>query len=145
MSDASQAAIAARNKANYLAAKAAFNAQDMTGCMAFYALDHRIMSRDFGPGRVHIEQFLTAMHATWGDLHIVVDHAIAEGDWVTGRCTSTAKHVRLVMGVAPTGHQITASFWDMHKFDGDGRIIETWNMMDSLSIMQQLGLLRAAA
>ena len=28
----------------------------------------------------------------------------------------------------------------MHRFDADGRIVETWNLMDSLAILQQLGL-----
>ena len=42
--------IAARNKENYLKAKAAFNAKDMAGCMSFYAPDHQIRSRDVGPG-----------------------------------------------------------------------------------------------
>jgi hypothetical protein len=28
----------------------------------------------------------------------------------------------------------------MHRFDADGRIVKTWNLIDSLAIMQQLGL-----
>jgi predicted ester cyclase len=44
------------------------------------------------------------------------------------------------MGAAPTNRQVHATFWDMHRFDADGRIVETWNLMDSLAIMQQLGL-----
>ena len=44
------------------------------------------------------------------------------------------------MGVAPTNRQVKATFWDMHRFDADGRIVETWNLTDRLAIMQQLGL-----
>ena len=69
-----------------------------------------------------------------------VAQAIAEGDWVAGMCTSTAIHSKPVMGVAPTGREVRATFWDMHRFNADGKIAETWNLMDSLSIMQQLGL-----
>ena len=132
--------IAARNKENYLKAKAAFNARDMAGCMSFYATDHLIRSRDVGRGREHIEQFLTSMHESWSDLQIIVEHAVAEGDWVMGHCTTVATHAKPVLGVAPTNRRVQTTFWDLHRFDEDGRIVETWNLIDSLAIMQQLGL-----
>jgi predicted ester cyclase len=133
-------AISARNKENYLKAKAAFNRKDMAGCMSYYAPHHHIRSRDVGPGRQHIERLLSSMHESWPDLVIVVEHAVAEDDWVVGRCTTTATHARTVMGAAPTNRQVQATFWDMHRFDADGLIVETWNLLDSLAIMQQLGL-----
>lgn len=136
-----QREIAARNKENYLKAKAAFNQNDMAGCMRYYAPDHQIRSRDVGPGREHIEQFLTSMRESWPDLVIVVDHAVAEDDWVVGRCTTTATHTKTVMGAPPSNRKIQAGFWDMHRFDAEGRIAETWNLMDSLAILQQLGLM----
>jgi predicted ester cyclase len=136
----SRVAISARNKDNYLKAKAAFNQKDMAGCMSYYAAGHQLRSRDVGPGRQHIERFLSSMHETWPDLVIVVEHAVAEDDWVVGRCTTTATHAKTVMGAAPTHRQVQATFWDMHRFDADGRIVETWNLTDSLAIMQQLGL-----
>lgn len=145
MTDTSKQAIAKRNKENYLAAKAAFNAKDMAACMSYYALDHQIRSRQVGPGRQHIEQFLSSMHDSWSDLRIVVEHAVAEDDWVVGRCTTTAVHSKPVLGVAPTNRRIQTTFWDMHRFNADGEIAETWNLMDSLAIMQQLGLVPSGA
>ena len=132
-------AISSRNKDNYLKAKAAFNQKDMDGCMSYYAEGHQMRSRDVGPGRQHIERFLSSMRETWPDLKIVVDHAVAEDDWVVGRCTTTATHAKTVMGAAPTNRKIQATFWDMHRFDAEGRIVETWNLVDSLAILQQLG------
>ena len=144
MDDPTQRATSSRNKKNYLQAKAAFNRKDMAACMSYYAPDHQIRSRDVGPGREHIERFLTSMHETWPDLVIEVDQAVAEADWVVGRCTATATHAKTVMGAAPTNRKIRAGFWDMHRFDGDGRIAETWNLLDSAAILQQLGLLPAS-
>ncbi len=132
--------IAARNKENYLKAKAAFNARDMVGCMSFYAPDHQIRSRDVGRGREHIEQFLTSLHESWSDLQIIVEHAVAEGDWVMGHCTTIAIHAKPVMGIAPTRRRVRTSFWDLHHFNERGQIVETWNLIDSLAIMHQLGL-----
>jgi predicted ester cyclase len=145
MNEPSKQAVAQRNKENYLKAKTAFNQKDMAGCMRYYAVDHQIRSRQVGPGRAHIEHFLSSMHESWSDLQIVVEHAVAEDDWVAGRCTTTAVHSKPVMGVAPTHRQVQATFWDMHRFNAAGEIVETWNLMDSLAIMQQLGMIPTAA
>lgn len=145
MTEMDARARALRNKENYLKAKAAFNEKDIARCMSYYALDHQIRSRPVGPGRQHIEQFLSSLHETWPGVRIVVDHAIAQDDWVTGCCTSTAVHSKPVMGVKPTNREMRAAFWDMHRFNAEGKIAETWNLMDSLAIMQQLGLVPAAS
>jgi predicted ester cyclase len=66
---------------------------------------------------------------------------VAEGDWVMGRSKSTATHSKTVLGAAPTNKTVETTFWDLHRFDAKGLIIETWNLTDNLAIMQQLGLM----
>ena len=131
----------ARNKDNYLKAKAAFNEGNVYLCVSHYAPDHQIRSRDVGPGREHIHLFLASTRQSWPDIQIVVEHAVAEDDWVMGHCLTTATHSQTVLGVAPTNRRIQATFWDLHRFNEHGQIAETWNLMDSLAIMQQLGLI----
>jgi predicted ester cyclase len=135
------AATVARNKTSYLAAKQAFNDDDMAACLAFYAEAHQIKSRPAPAGRAAIEGFLRGTRAMWPGIEIVVEHVIGEGDWVMGRCRATAIHSTEVLGVAPTHARIETSFWDMHRFDEHGLIVETWNLMDELAIMAQLGRL----
>jgi predicted ester cyclase len=131
----------ARNKANYIAAKAAYNARELDQCLAFYAREHQIMSRPAPLGREHIRAFLEGTLAAWPDLRLEVAQVVAEDDWVMGRCVATATHTTAVMGVAPTGKQVVTTFWDLHRFDDAGLIVQTWNLMDSLALMHQLGLL----
>jgi steroid delta-isomerase-like uncharacterized protein len=138
-------AIAARNKDNYLKAKAAFNANDIAACMQYYSPDHQIMSRKAEKGRHEIEQFLASMHESWSELQVIVEHAVAEDDWVMGRSRTIATHSKTVLGVPPTGKIVETTFWDLHRFDSNGLIVETWNLMDSLAIMQQLGLMGGKA
>jgi predicted ester cyclase len=130
-----------RNKANYVAAKAAYNARELDQCLTFYAPEHQIMSRPAPPGREQIRAFLQGTIASWPDLRLEVAHAVAEDDWVMGRCVVTATHTTAVMGIPPTGKQVVTTFWDLHRFDETGLIVQTWNLMDSLTLMQQLGLL----
>ena len=133
--------IANRNRSNYLAAKEAFNRKDLDTCVAFYAADHQIRSKPSPKGREHIRAFFAGTHQAWPDIQIVVEHTVAEKDWVMGRSVTTATHTNVVFGVQPTQKRIQTTFWDLHRFDDDGLIVETWNLMDSLAIMGQLGLL----
>ena len=133
--------IADRNRSNYLKAKDAFNRNDLDACVAFYAADHQIKSRPSPKGREHIRSFFAGTRQTWPDIQIVVEHAVAEKNWVMGRSVTTATHTNVVLGVQPTLKRIETTFWDLHRFDDDGLIVESWNLMDSLAIMGQLGLL----
>jgi predicted ester cyclase len=134
--------IAARNKGNYLKAKEAFNNKRVDECILFYAPNHEVKSKQSEKGREGIQKFLEVLHQTWADIQITVEHAVAEDNWVMGRSVATATHSQVVLGVPPTNKKITAAFWDLHLFDEDGLIIETWNLMDNLAIMQQIGLLK---
>jgi predicted ester cyclase len=131
---------AQRNKANYLAAKAAYNARDLDACVAYYAPDHQIMSKPTQPGRENIRKFFEGSFVTWPDIQVTVETALAEGDWVLGRSVSTTTHSVTAMGVAPTGRKIETGFWDLHRFNDEGLIAQTWNLTDSLAVMQQLGV-----
>ena len=128
------------NRSNYLKAKDAFNRRDLDACMAFYAADHQIMSRPSPKGRDPIKAFLAGSHQAWPDIQIVVEHALAENEWVMGRCVTSATHTTSVYGIQPTLKRIETTFWDLHRFDESGLIVETWNLMDSLAILGQLGV-----
>jgi steroid delta-isomerase-like uncharacterized protein len=132
---------ARRNKANYLKAKELFNQNKIAECILFYAPDHEVKSKQSEKGRAGIQKFLEDLRESWTDIQVSVEQCIAEEDWVMGRSVATATHSKTILGVAPTGKNITAAFWDLHRFDEDGLIVETWNLMDNLAIMQQIGLL----
>lgn len=134
--------IAKRNKSNYLKAKEAFNQNKMADCISFYALNHEVKSSQSEKGRHVIQKFLESMHQTWADIQITVEHVVAEDNWVMGRSVATAAHSQTVFGVQPTHQKIIATFWDLHLFNKDGLIVETWNLMDNLAIMRQIGLIK---
>jgi predicted ester cyclase len=133
-----------RNKSNYLKAKDAFNRRDLDACLAFYATDHQIMSRPSPKGRDQIKAFFAGSHQTWPDIQIVVEHVLAENDWVMGRSVTTATHTTSAYGIEPTFKRVETTFWDLHRFDENGLIVETWNLMDGLAIMSQLGVVPSA-
>ncbi len=43
------------------------------------------------------------------------------------------------MGIAPTGKQVTVGMIEILRIAG-GKMVEHWNVVDSLGMMQQLGV-----
>ena len=74
------------------------------------------------------------------DLHITVEDLIAEGDKVVARDTVTGTHLGEYMGLPPTGKSVTYNEIFICRF-ADGRIAETWGVVDVLSQLRQLGAL----
>lgn len=131
----------ARNKANYLKAKELFNQKNILECVLYYSQDHIIKSKPSEKGRDGIKKFFEELHQTWTDLQITVEHVVAEGNLVMGRSVASATHSKVVLGVQPTEKKVVTTFWDLHLFDNDGLITESWNLIDNVAIMYQLGLL----
>lgn len=132
--------IAERNKSNYLKAKDAFNRHNLEECIRYYNLNHEVKSSPSKKGRTEIQGFLESILKTWPDIQIKVENVLASGDFVMARSIATASHSNIVLGVNPTHKRVVAAFWDLHRFNTDGTIIETWNLMDNLTIMKQLGI-----
>jgi len=128
-----------RNKANYLKAKELFNQNRISECVLYYSLNHIIKSDPREQGRKGIQTFFEEMHHTWTDLQITVEHVVAEGNLVMGRSVASATNPK-ISGVEATDKKIVTTFWDLHLFDNEGLITESWNLIDNVAIMKQLGL-----
>ncbi|MET8140310.1 ester cyclase [Sphaerisporangium sp. NPDC005288] len=77
------------------------------------------------------------------DLHIAVEDVIAEGDKIVYRNTVTGTHQGEHLGIPPTGRSI--SYNEIFIFrHANGRITETWGVVDVLSQMRQLGIISGA-
>jgi steroid delta-isomerase-like uncharacterized protein len=74
------------------------------------------------------------------DLQITIEDLIAEGDKVVSRNTVTGTHQGEYMGIPPTGNSVTYNEVIITRF-ADGRIVETWAVVDVLSQMRQLGVI----
>ncbi|WP_049564295.1 ester cyclase [Nonomuraea sp. SBT364] len=85
-----------------------------------------------------LKEVLVALHRAFPDLHVEIEDMIAEGDKVVTRNTCTGTHRGEYMGLAPTGKPVTYQEILVARF-ADGRIAETWAVVDVLSQMRQLG------
>jgi steroid delta-isomerase-like uncharacterized protein len=76
------------------------------------------------------------------DLHITVEDLIEEGDKVVGRNSVTGTHQGEYMGLPPTGKSVTYDEIFILRFV-NGRIAETWGVVDVFSQLKQLGVVPA--
>jgi predicted ester cyclase len=84
--------------------------------------------------------WITPFRASFPDVHMEVVDLIAEGDKVVGRFTCSATHLGEWLGHAPTGRRFERVDEVTIFRLGDGRIVDSWSLEDSLSRLWQLGL-----
>jgi steroid delta-isomerase-like uncharacterized protein len=82
--------------------------------------------------------------AAFPDLHTAVEDVIAKGDKVVVRWTTRGTHQGSLMGIPPTGRQVTMTAIHILRL-ADGKIAEGWVNFDALGMLQQLGAIPAMA
>jgi steroid delta-isomerase-like uncharacterized protein len=92
-------------------------------------------------GAQALKEVFNTLHRAYPDLHVEVEDMIAEGDKVVGRNTVTGTHRGEYMGIAPTGKSVRYNEIFIFRFV-NGRIAETWGVVDVLSQLVQLGAIR---
>jgi predicted ester cyclase len=85
------------------------------------------------------KQFITMYLTAFPDLHFTVEDLIAEGDKVVARLTTRGTQQGVFMGIPPTGKQVTVTAIDINRIVGD-KSVEHWLNMDTLGLLQQLGV-----
>jgi steroid delta-isomerase-like uncharacterized protein len=73
------------------------------------------------------------------DLHIELEDLIAKDDRVACRQTVTATHRGEHLGIPATGRRVTYGEMFIVRFAEDGRIAETWGVVDIAAQLRQLG------
>jgi steroid delta-isomerase-like uncharacterized protein len=92
-------------------------------------------------GAQAMKEVFATLHRAFPDLHIKIEDLIAEGDKVVSRNTVTGTNQGEYMGRPPTGKSITYNEIFIVRF-ADGRIVETWGVVDVLAQMKQLGVVQ---
>ncbi len=93
-------------------------------------------------GIAGFKQALLWMRSGVPDLEITIDSSVSDGDLVSTRWTGAGTHTGMLMGIPATGKQVTVSGIDICRVSG-GRIVEYWQELDTLSMLQQLGVIPA--
>ena len=90
--------------------------------------------------REGVKQLTLLFRRAFPDGTMTVEDMIAEEDMVATRKTFRGTHQGAFMGIPPTGRRVAIELIDMVRVV-DGRVVEHWNVVDNLGLLQQLGVL----
>lgn len=81
--------------------------------------------------------FQNVLRPALRDLTVTIHDQIGEGDKVTTRKTITGIHDGPLMGIAPTGREVTIDVIDIVRLEG-GRYAEHWGINTLAGVLSQL-------
>jgi steroid delta-isomerase-like uncharacterized protein len=84
-------------------------------------------------------RFLSGFVEAFPDLQITVQDAVGEGELVAQRVHFAGTHTGEFQGLPPTHRKVEFSGLELNRFV-DGRVAEHWFQLDTLTLLQQLGL-----
>lgn len=113
------------------------NLEAFRDLMAPNVVDHD-PAPDQGPGVQGFIDFFTGFRSAFPDLHVEVEHLVADEESVAFAYTVTGTHQGDFLGVPPTGRPIKARGMQISRFE-NGKTVERWGSSDVLGIMQQIG------
>src|ERR671910_2782808 len=88
-------------------------------------------------GPEEVKRFTGEFHSAFPDLHVSIEDQIAEGDKVVSHFTIRGTHQGEFRGMAPTGKEIALTGVTTFRFSPEGKVVETWDSYDQLSLMRQ--------
>lgn len=98
------------------------------------------------PTKEGVKQLFRMYRASFPDLRMDVEEVLPSGDKVVGRIRATGTHTgEAFMGLPASGKSVDVQLIDITRFDDDGLAREHWGVVDTLSMLQQLGAIPAMA
>jgi steroid delta-isomerase-like uncharacterized protein len=93
------------------------------------------------PTKAGVIEFFRSYREAFPDLQMDAVDVIADGDKAVARVEATGTQSGEFMGMPPSGKAIRVPLIDIMRFDESGLVCEHWGVMDTMSMLQQLGAL----
>jgi steroid delta-isomerase-like uncharacterized protein len=103
---------------------------------------HDPSSPSIGLGPEGMKQLMSTYQTAFPDAHWDIDAMLVteDGDTVVTRWTGRGTHTADLPGIPATGKKaMVPGIW-IHRVVG-GKIVESWNVWDTLGMLQQLGVI----
>ena len=103
-------------------------------------VEHEELPPGMEPGVETFKQLITMLRSAFPDFKATINDLIAEGDKVVIYTTWSGTHKGEFMGIPPTGNSVSFGVFDILRI-AEGKSVEHWGQMDSMAMMQQLGVI----
>ena len=92
--------------------------------------------------RQEFKDWYTRFRSSFSDVTCPVTHAFVEGPWVTCRVLFSGTHTGAALGPPPTNRKVTITALILARVQ-NGQVVEGYNELNELSLLQQLGVIPA--
>lgn len=95
-------------------------------------------------GRDGLKEHVEVARSAFSDASYTMEHMVAEDDFVAAHYTLRGTHDGPIPGLdlAPTGEEFEIIGMEFDRIE-DGKLVETWYLLDTLGFLQQVGALPA--
>jgi steroid delta-isomerase-like uncharacterized protein len=116
----------------------AWNSGDVDSYLELYADDIKLHAGAYDfPDKMAVGGMYKEFFAETSDLRLDVHETFGYEDKLAARYTVTGAHTGHLMGIAPTGREISISGITIMHFEG-GRVVERWDADDSAEALARL-------
>jgi predicted ester cyclase len=119
-----------------------WNKRDLSAIDRYLAPDFIEHNKNLPPGIAGRKQFVTAILAAFSDYHAEIEEVVAEGNKVVARVQWTGTQDGPYQGRPATNNKLRFSTADFFRM-ADGKLVEHWDVVDSLPRAIALGLVAA--
>lgn len=92
-------------------------------------------------GREGFKKFIPMVQSVISDVDWKIEEMIEEGNTIVVRSTMTATHTGPLLDVPATGKTFTIKAIDVHHFNDQGMVTETYHLEDWIAYLAQVGAL----
>jgi non-heme chloroperoxidase len=92
-------------------------------------------------GPEDVKKFVMEYRSAFSDIEDIVEDMVGEGDRVVTRWTLRVTHTGEFRGIPATGKRITITGIGIFRFSEEGKVVESWDSLDQLGMLRQLGAL----
>jgi predicted ester cyclase len=132
------------NKLIVVALTQAFNDRNITALdklVAVNEIEHDLLVHK---GLAELKQYFSNLIYAFPDLHITIDHIVAEGNKVaviTNTTGTPERHLMATTGIPIPEKKISFKSADIYRI-ANNKIVEHWNIVESVKMLDQLGAIK---
>jgi len=89
-------------------------------------------------GVERLRELIAAWRGGMPDLHATIELIAAEGDLAAVRLRVEGTHTGSYLGLEPTGKKVAGTLAYFDRFDGSGRVVESWTESGSKGFYEQI-------
>jgi steroid delta-isomerase-like uncharacterized protein len=104
-------------------------------------LSHQSDGTALERGSEDVKKFVMEYRSAFSDIEDVVEDMIGEDDRVVTRWTLNVTHTGEFRGIPATNKRIKITGIGIFRFSEDGKVVESWDSLDQLGMLKQLGAL----